>query len=354
MQCCGQWKHVSAMVAVNFALAVTNFLVKKILDEGVSHIIILIYRQAISAVFLAPIAYFWERKSRPKLTARILCQLFLTALIGATLTQYFFLLGLEYTTATFSCAFVNMVPAVTFMLALPFGLEKVDIRNKAGRAKVFGALVCIAGAMVLTLYRGKTLIKSNSRATTHIINYANTMISTKKKERWAIGSIVLTVGCIFWSSWFLLQARIGKAYPYQYSSTAFWSFFSAIQSAILSLIAERDFTKWILKGKLELITVTYAGMVASGLCYVGMSWCVKQKGPVFTAAFTPLVQIFVAMFDFSILHGQIYFGSVVGSILVVIGLYILLWGRNSEAEETNQLKQPQVELEEDRNARSQV
>lgn len=50
------------------------------------------------------------------------------------------------------------------------------------------------------------------------------------------------------------------------------------------------------------------GMVASGLCFVGMSWCVKQKGPVFTAAFNPSVQIFVAIFDFSILHAQIYLG----------------------------------------------
>ncbi|XWS46331.1 hypothetical protein CRYUN_Cryun14cG0056300 [Craigia yunnanensis] len=353
MNCSGQWKPVVAMIAVNFALAITNVLFKKILDEGVSHIIILMYRQAISAVFLAPIAFFLERKSRPKLTARILCQLFLNALIGATLTQYLFLLGLEYTSATFSCAFLNMVPAITFALALLFGLEKVNIRNKDGRAKVLGTLVCIGGAMVLTLYKGKTFVRSNSRATTHIINYANTMISTKKKERWAIGSIFLAAGSIFWSSWFLLQARIGKTYPCKYSSTALLSFFSAVQSAIFCLITERDFTKWILKEKLELITVTYAGMVASGLCYVGMSWCVEQKGPVFTSAFTPLVQIFVSMFDFSILHGQIYFGSVIGSILVIIGLYTLLWGRNSEAEETNQLKQPQVK-EEDCNARSQV
>ena len=50
------------------------------------------------------------------------------------------------------------------------------------------------------------------------------------------------------------------------------------------------------------------GMVASGLCYVLMSWCVKQRGPVFTAAFTPFVQIFVAMFDFSVLHEQIHLG----------------------------------------------
>ncbi|XP_022770674.1 WAT1-related protein At4g01440-like isoform X2 [Durio zibethinus] len=354
MNCCRQWKPVLAMIAINFAFAITNVLVKKLLDEGVSHVIILMYRQSISAVFLAPIAFFWERKSRSKLTARILCQLFLNALIGATLTPYFLLLGLKYTSATFSCAFINMVPAITFMLALPFGLEKVNIRNKAGRAKVLGTLVCIGGAMVLTLYKGNTLVRSNS-ATTHIINHGNIMISSKKKGRWAIGSIFLAAGCIFSSSWLLLQACIGRTYPCQYSSTAFLSFFSAIQLAIISLITERDFAKWILKEKLELITVTYTGMVSAGLCYVGMSWCVKQKGPVFTSAFSPLLQIFVAMFDFSILHGQIYFGSVVGSILVVIGLYTLLWGRNSEAEETNpQLKHPQVKEEEDCNARSQV
>ncbi|XVF80350.1 hypothetical protein PTKIN_Ptkin15bG0062900 [Pterospermum kingtungense] len=355
MNCWRQWKPVVAMIAINFALAITNVLIKKTLDEGVSHIIILMYRQAISAVSLAPIAFFRERKSGPKLTTHILCQLFLNALIGATLTQYLFLLGLEYTSATFSCAFLNMVPAITFVLALPFGLEKVNIKNNAGRAKVLGTLVCIGGGMVLTLYKGEKLVRSNSRAaTTHITNYANTMASTKKKEiRWAIGSILLAAGCIFWSSWFLLQARIGKTYPCQYSSTALLSFFSAIQSAILSLITERDFTKWILKEKLELITVTYSGMVASGLCYAGMSWCVKQKGPVFTSAFTPLVQLFVAMFDFSILHGHIYFGSVTGSILVVIGLYTLLWGRNSEEEETRRLQQPQVK-EEDCTATSQV
>ena len=61
MNCCGQWKSVVVMIAVNFGLAITNVLFKKILDKGVSLIIILMYRQAISAVFLAPIAFFWER-----------------------------------------------------------------------------------------------------------------------------------------------------------------------------------------------------------------------------------------------------------------------------------------------------
>jgi len=50
------------------------------------------------------------------------------------------------------------------------------------------------------------------------------------------------------------------------------------------------------------------GMIGSGLCYVGMSWCVKRRGPVFTAAFSPLVQIMAAMLDVPVLHEELYLG----------------------------------------------
>ncbi|TYI67812.1 hypothetical protein E1A91_D08G044700v1 [Gossypium mustelinum] len=346
MNCCGQWSFVIAMVAVNFALAITNALFKMTLNEGMNGVIILIYRHTISVICLTPIAFFRERKSRPKLTPSIMCHLFFNALIGLVLTQYFFLLGLQYTSPTFTCAFLNIVPAITLVLALPFGLEKVNIGNKAGKAKVVGTLVCISGAMVLTLYKGRTLVGSSNSSDNN-----TTVVAIKKKDRWGIGPIFPMASAVCFSSWFLLQSRIGKVYPCKYSSTAFMSLFSAFQSTILGLITEREFTKWILKDELEVTTVIIAGIVASGLCYVGMSWCVEHKGPVFTSAFSPLVQIFVAMFDFSFLHGKIYLGSVIGSILIVIGLYILLWGRNSEAQE---MKQPQEGEEKDCNVRSQV
>lgn len=48
--------------------------------------------------------------------------------------------------------------------------------------------------------------------------------------------------------------------------------------------------------------------MGSGLCYVVMSWCVKGRGPVFTASFSPLIQIFAAIFDVIVLHEQIFFG----------------------------------------------
>ncbi|KAL2339375.1 hypothetical protein Fmac_007315 [Flemingia macrophylla] len=303
------WKPVLVMIIVNLALAFVNIFLKKVLNEGMDYLTILTYRQAISAIFLAPIACFYER---------------------VTLTQYLFLVGLEHTSATFSCAFLNMVPVFTFIMALPLGIEKVNMKSLNSRAKVLGTFVCIGGALLLILYKGMPLI---NRQPEHIADKGTATPSASKSKKWIIGSLFLATGCLLWSSWFLIQARISKKYPCQYSSTAILSFFAAIQSAILTLLIDRSNAKWTLKGKLEILTVVYSGLIGSGLCYVAMSWCVKHRGPVFTSAFTPLLQMFVAVLDFSILNEEIYLGSVAGSVLVISGTYILLWGKSKE--ETN-------------------
>ncbi|KAI5598979.1 hypothetical protein BDE02_02G167400 [Populus trichocarpa] len=351
----GQWKPVVGMVVVNFAFAIVNVLFKKILDEGTNSMVIATYRLSTSAIFLAPVSYYWERKSRPRLTASIFCHLFLGALFGLTLTQYLFLKGLEYISATLACAFLNTVPVNTFILALLFGIEKASMTSKAGRTKVLGALICMGGAVLLIFYKGIPLTNSHSRAaTTDILNHADTMISGKKRQRWVVGSILSLAGCFTWSLWFLIQAKISKSYPFQYSSTALMSFLGAVQSAILSLSIERNFSMWILRTKLEIISVLYAGIIGSGLCYVGMSWCVKRRGPVFTSAFTPFTQIFAAMFDFSILHEQIYLGSVLGSVLVILGLYILLWGKSIEAGDCGEKQAHLAREEEHRDTEAQI
>ncbi|CAK7356326.1 unnamed protein product [Dovyalis caffra] len=275
----GQWKPVFGMVVVNFAFAIVNLLLKKMLDQGTNNMVIATYRLSISAIFLAPIAYYWE------------------------------------------------------------SLEKANMTSKAGKAKVLGTFICMGGAVLLILYKGMPLTNSHSEATTtDILNHADTTIS----------------GCFTWSSWFLMQTKISKNYPCQYSSTAIMSISGAIQSAVLGLIMERNFAMWILKPKLEIIGVLYAGIIGSGLCYVGMSWCVKQRGPVFTSAFTPFTQIFAAVFDFFILHEQIYLGSVLGSILVMLGLYILLWGKSNEAVNCSEKQAQLAEEEENRDTEAQI
>ncbi|KAJ0047769.1 hypothetical protein Pint_14942 [Pistacia integerrima] len=333
MKSCNEWKPFFAMISIEFAFSIMNILLKKVLDQGMNDLVFITYRLSISTIFLAPIGYFWERNNRPKLTLRILCYLFFSAILGSSLTQYFFLLGIQYTSATIACAFINVVPVLTFLMALPFRLESVNIKHNSGRAKVVGTLVCIAGAMMLTLYRGMPLLNhSHMQAETSTMDGVKEMHCTRRTERWTLGMIALTVGTILWSSWFLIQTNISKRYPCQYSSTAIMSFFGAIQSAILCLTTSRNLSMWVLKGNIEIITILYAGMIGSGLCFVGLSWCVKKKGPVFTAAFSPLVQIMAAVFDVPFLHEQLHLGSLLGSIIVIIGLYILLWGKKKEMQ----------------------
>ncbi|TYJ96856.1 WAT1-related protein [Cucumis melo var. makuwa] len=268
-------KAVVVMLSINLALAGVNILLKEILNEGISQLLIVVYRQTISSLFLLPIAYFWERKTRPQLTAYTLFLLFISSLLGLTLTLYLFLIGLHFTSATFSCAFLNLVPVNTFFLAVLFRMEKVNMKSKGGIAKVVGTLVCISGNLLLILYKGTPLTSPGS--TNGKTNGGRAMVEAETQGKWLIGSLVLTGG--------------------------------AIQSAVLHLIIDRKNSLFIVKGKFAILSLIYAGSVGSGLCYVGMSWCVKQKGPVFTAAFTPFMEIFAAIFDFFILHEPIHLGS---------------------------------------------
>ncbi|XP_022635892.1 WAT1-related protein At3g30340-like [Vigna radiata var. radiata] len=235
----------------------------------------------------------------------------------------------------------------------------IPCHHYESKAKVLGTFVCTGGALMLILYKGMPLIKQEQE---RIADKGTTTASASKIKKWIIGSLLLTAGCGLWSSWFLIQARISRKYPCQYSSTALLSFFAAIQSAILTLLIDRSKTKWILRGKLEILIVAYSisihilypksqhlemvveGLVGSGLCYVAMSWCVKQRGPVFTSAFTPLLQMFVAVLGFSIIQEEIYMESVAGSVLVISGTYILLWGKSKE-EEQNAMNDSQEDEE---------
>lgn len=326
---CQKWKPFVVILTVYFVMAVLNMLFKKILSEGTSGLVIVTYRLIASAIFLMPIAYFCERRNGIKLTMPILVQLFFSALIGATLTQYLYLLGMQYTSAAFASAFVNMTPVFTFILALLLRHESVNLRSKGGQAKVLGSLICIGGVLLLIFYTGAPLNKVTPSGKPSY----NTNNSNMEARKWILGSIFLVLSILFWSAWFLIQARIGKKYPCKYSSTALMSFFGAIQSAILCFAVNKDITQWVLRGKLQILTVLFAGILGSGLCYVGMAWCVEQKGPVFTSAFTPFIQIFIITLDLAFHNEQIYLGSVIGSIMVICGLYVLLWGKSSTATE---------------------
>ncbi|CAH9137169.1 unnamed protein product [Cuscuta epithymum] len=344
MGSCVAWYPFMLMLAITVAFAITNVLLKKLIIDGLNHLVFITYRQSISTIFLAPIALFVERNTRPKLTPRILCHLFVSAIVGASVTQYLFLVGVEYTSAAFACAFLNMVPVVTFLMALPFGLETINIRSNSGIAKVIGIVICLGGALLLTFYKGIPLIKLPPPS--EVAASPSAQETTRPRgERWILGSVAMFAGTLLWSSWFLIQSKVSKSYPCHYSSTVIMNFFSAIQSAVLTFCTDRSLSIWIPKKKIDMVHVTYTGFVSSGLCVVGMSWCVKKRGPVFTAAFSPVVQVVAAMIDIPVLHEQLHLGSIIGSVIVISGLYFLLWGKNKDMQKVTQEREDAKDVE---------
>lgn len=61
MKIFAKWCPVLAMIAIDVAFAVSNILLKKVVSDGIDHLVFITYRQSVSAIFLFPLAYFLER-----------------------------------------------------------------------------------------------------------------------------------------------------------------------------------------------------------------------------------------------------------------------------------------------------
>ncbi|CAL9213379.1 unnamed protein product [Arabidopsis halleri] len=339
-----RYSPVIVMVMSNVAMGSVNALVKKALDVGPNRwlrwlalcagpVVIGAYRMAISAFILVPFAYILERKTRPQITFRLMIDHFVSGLLGASLMQFFFLLGLSYTSATVSCALVSMLPAITFALALIFRTENVKIlKTKAGMLKVIGTLICISGALFLTFYKGPQI--SNSHSHGEASHNKNDQDNT---NNWLLGCLYLTIGTVLLSLWMLFQGTLSIKYPCKYSSTCLMSIFAAFQCALLSLYKSRDVNDWIIDDRFVITVIIYAGVVGQAMSTVATTWGIKKLGAVFASAFCPLTLISATLFDFLILHTPLYLGSVIGSLVTITGLYMFLWGKNKETESSTAL-----------------
>lgn len=56
----------------------------------------------------------------------------------------------------------------------------------------------------------------------------------------------------------------------------------------------------------------------------------KAMGPVIVTAFNPLRMIIVTALACIILSEQLFVGSIIGAIVVVLGLYLVVWGKSKE------------------------
>ncbi|EXB97306.1 Auxin-induced protein 5NG4 [Morus notabilis] len=251
------------MVVVQFVFTGVNVLYKLAANDGMNLKVIVAYRLVFATAFILPLALFIERKSRRKLTWTILFQAFLCGLFGASLPQNLYLESLVLTSATLASAMTNLIPAITFFLAVIFRLEKLNFGTPGGKAKVLGSLLGVGGALILTFYKGVDInIWSTHVDLLHRDHQHNNMASSHDA---AAGSGNHVLGCLLavassacFSVWFIIQAKMSEKYPCYYSSTALMSIMATIQTLIFALCTVRDWSQWKLGWNIRLLTVAYS------------------------------------------------------------------------------------------------
>ncbi|KAM7518888.1 hypothetical protein LguiB_017850 [Lonicera macranthoides] len=236
-------------------------------------------------------------------------------------------LGMNYTSASFTSAIMNAVPAVTFLLAVILRLERLKMKEVRSQAKVMGTLLTFGGALIMTMYKGPIINLIWSPKTSHFVSSTATDSS---HQHWLSGTLFLLVGCFAWSAFFILQSITVKEYPAELS-LAFWiCFMGSVLSAAVTLVAEHRHGVWSIGFNSRLLAPLYTGVISSGLTYYVQGVVMKTRGPVFVTAFNPLCMIIVAILGSIILAEKLRLGSIIGAIVIAVGLYAVVWGKGKD------------------------
>nr|CAB3486801.1 unnamed protein product [Digitaria exilis] len=270
---------------------------KAALDHGMNSFVFIFYRQGAASLLLLPIAVILER---------------------ITISLNLYNVGLKLTTATVASATTNSLPVITFCLALLLRMEDLKLRSRSGIAKLAGVALCLAGVLVISFYSGPFLSPVNHhRAFSAGTHASTTTADSASRSTWIKGTFMAVLAVIAWSVWIVLQAAVLKEFPNKMLVTVTQCVFSVVQSFVVAVVAERDFSKWKLRPDIGLLAIAYSGLLVFGVSYYLQAWCVEMKGPVFLAAWAPLGFILTIFCSSFFLGEMVHLGSV-------------LWGKSKE------------------------
>ncbi|KAI5657482.1 hypothetical protein M9H77_26275 [Catharanthus roseus] len=291
-------RFMIGMLMVQVIATVLQLLSRIIIcEKGTFVVALLVYRNIVGAICVAPFAYFLQRGSRNKLNWQVFFWLFIAALTG---------------------------------------IEKIEIQTINGKVKIFGTILCLGGALTVALYKGSSFYISH-HSFLHSSSGSGFGLKNASKN-WTRGTILLVCSCLSYGVWFVSQAKLSKIFPHQFCATFWTCLIAALQQAVVGLCIDRSKAAWHLAWNLQLITIFYSGALATAATFCLIAWTVAERGPTYPSMFNPLALIFVAITEALFLGEPITVGSLIGMGLLVIGLYLFLWAKS---QETNPIPQQQ-------------
>ncbi|CAN7057119.1 unnamed protein product [Brassica oleracea var. botrytis] len=351
-----KYKPVMTLDLLQFTVAGVTLFTKAAFMDGLSPAVFVVYRQAIATLFICPISFFftWRKASKPSLEAFggwlsgcywCDCESSNCLILLHVNNQNTYFAGIDLSSSSMASATTNIVPAVTFVISIIVGFERVK-RSLKSVAKIIGTCVCVGGAMAMTFLRGPKLLNA-------LLNQDNTT--------WLLGCFFLLISTFAWSSWLILQVKITVHCSDHLYTTSWTCFMATVASFLMALaLGNTDLHSWKLDSSLKLSCCIYSGLQLAVLFFL-QAWCVSRKGPLFSALFNPLSTVIVTFFGALYLKEKTYtyiglfsycllsfhnfncfvrfFSSLLGALAIILGLYIVLWGKSEDyQEESTDLK----------------
>ncbi|KAG5409684.1 hypothetical protein IGI04_006003, partial [Brassica rapa subsp. trilocularis] len=124
--------------------------------------------------------------------------------------------------------------------------------------------------------------------------------------------------------------KVGKQFGGAYWNATLMNLTGSVVAVIIALCWNCDLKEWKLGWNIRLFTIAYASIVMSGMVIAVNAWCVESRGPLFVSVFSPVALVVVALVGSFILNETLHVGSIIGTVIIVGGLYLVLWGKNKE------------------------
>ncbi|KAJ0454837.1 putative EamA domain-containing protein [Helianthus annuus] len=197
-------------------------------------------------------------------------------------------------------AISNLTPGNTFLFAVAFRMEKIDIRSSSSLAKLLGTIIAVSGAMLFTFYQGPEIFSSSPDS--------SNQLHLSWRSDWIFGGLILVIGGIVGAIWNVLQSATAREYPDQRTFVFFYCLFGTIQCIAVSPFLEPNIDAWLLLSKTGMIAVVFGGVFSVVFRSTAITWCLEKKGPVFVAMFSPLSIVIAVIMGGTFLGDSLHLG----------------------------------------------
>lgn len=219
----------------------------------------------------------------------------LMAALGVSGGSLYFLTensSMNYTTTTNTSIIVSLCPLFASLLIGMFYKSE-----RLSRMQTFGTLLAATGVVMVVM---------NGHFVLHLS---------------PIGDVLAFAACLCWAVYSLLMIPASKKYDTVFITRKV--FFYGLLSMIPYFLLQPGLNLHLLAQQPQLVwNLLFLGCVASMLCFLAWNWVLKKLGAVVATNYVYLNPVTTIIFAWVILHEEITVFFVIGTFLILLGMYL--------------------------------